>query len=152
MAGERVQGVRTASVEESGAPQRLIAARLRQTASAAAPSHFEPMTPFSVEQWLTGDAGHLHRAFDLTTIPTTSDRRHGARIVVALKRAIRRLVFPVLDVQSSLNGANARTVTFLLRQLAAQARSIEALEQQVAELRAHGEAPASEGAKPQRQD
>jgi hypothetical protein len=110
------------------------------------------MTPFSVEQWLSGDAGHLHRVFDLTTIPTTSDRRHGARIVVALKRVTRRLLFPVLDVQTSLNGANARTVTFLLRQLAAQARSIEALEQEVVSLRAHSDTPASDASKPPRQD
>jgi hypothetical protein len=56
--------------------------------------------------------------------------------VVPLKRTVRRLLFPVLDVQTSVNGANARVVTFLLRQLAAQARSIEELERQVAELRA----------------
>jgi hypothetical protein len=35
-----------------------------------------------------------------------------------------------------VNAANARVVTFLLRQLSAQARSIEELEQQVAQLRA----------------
>jgi hypothetical protein len=74
-----MHGVRTTSAEEGGAPQGLIASRLRQTASAAAPSHFEPMTPISVEQWLRDDAGHLHRAFDLTRIPVTSDRRLGAR-------------------------------------------------------------------------
>jgi hypothetical protein len=135
-----VQDVRSTSAEESGASQRPIASRLRQTASAAAPSHFEPMTPISVEQWLHGDAGHLHRAFDLTSIPVTSDRRLGARIVVRLKRTVRRLLFPVLDVQTSLNGANARTATFLLRQLAAQQRTISELEQQLAELRAERKA------------
>jgi len=93
------------------------------------------METVSVERWLAGDAGHLHRAFDLTRVPLDSHRRHGGRVVIALKRSIRRLLFPLLDVQTSVNGANARVVTYLLRQLAAQGRSIEELEHEVAELR-----------------
>jgi len=50
------------------------------------------------------------------------------------KRVLRRMLFPVLETQSSWNGANARVVTFMLRQLAAQARTIESLEQQLDEL------------------
>jgi hypothetical protein len=41
----------------------------------------------------------------------------------------------VLEVQTSLNAANARVVTFLLRHLAAQSRSVAELERQLAELR-----------------
>ncbi|MGA2757761.1 MAG: methyltransferase domain-containing protein [Solirubrobacteraceae bacterium] len=77
--------------------------------------------------WLAGDAGHLHRAFDLTAVPVSSRRRLSGRAVVALKRALRRLLFPLLDVQSSVNAANARVVTFLLEQAEAQSRAIEAL-------------------------
>jgi hypothetical protein len=133
MAGERVN---VAPASERSAQPQLIAARLRQTAAVASPAHLEHASPFDVEEWLAGDAGHLHRARDLTTLPIASHRRLGGRVVVPLKRTVRRLLFPVLDVQTSVNGANARVVTFLLRQLAAQARSIEELERQVAELRA----------------
>lgn len=93
------------------------------------------MEPFSVGEWLRGDAGHLHRAGDLTTVEISSHRRLGGRVVIPLKRIVRRLLFPLLDVQSSVNGANARVVTFLLRQLAAQAQTVAELERQVAELR-----------------
>jgi hypothetical protein len=41
----------------------------------------------------------------------------------------------VLEVQTSLNAANARVVTFLLRHLAAQSRNVAELERQLAELR-----------------
>jgi uncharacterized coiled-coil protein SlyX len=51
-----------------------------------------------------------------------------------VKRALRRLLHPLPEAQSVWNGANARVVTFLLRQLAAQERTIESLERQVAEL------------------
>lgn len=94
------------------------------------------MSRFTVEQWLSGDAGHLHRAGDLTAVAIASHRRLGGRVVVALKRVVRRLLFPLLDIQTGVNAANARVVTFLLQQLAAQASSIEELEQQLAELRA----------------
>jgi hypothetical protein len=136
MAGERVDGVRVAPASDGSPPPQLIAARLRQSAAAASPPHFEHMSPFSVEEWLDGDAGHLHRAGDLTAVPVVSHRRLGGRVVVPLKRTIRRLLFPLLDIQTGVNAANARVVTFLLRQLSAQARSIEELEQQLAELRA----------------
>jgi hypothetical protein len=123
---------RAIAASDRSAPQRLSAARAPQTVTA----HFEPMSPLTVEEWLNGDAGHLHRACDLTTVAITSHRRLGGRIVIPLKRTVRRLLFPLLDVQTSVNAANARVVTFLLRQVAAQAQSIEELERQVANLRA----------------
>jgi hypothetical protein len=70
----------------------------------------------------------------LDALPIESHRRLGGKLMVRAKRMLRRLLFPVLETQSSWNGANARVVTFMLRQLAAQARSIESLEQQLDEL------------------
>ena len=137
MAGERVDGVRATSAADRSAPQRLIAERLRQTAAAS--PQLETMSSFSVERSLNEDAGSVHRAGDLTTVPITSHRRLGGRIVIPLKRTVRRLLFPLLDIQTDVNAANERAVTFLLGQLAAQAQSIEQLEQQVAELRAERE-------------
>jgi glycosyltransferase involved in cell wall biosynthesis len=93
-----------------------------------------PLPPLHVEEWMRGDAGHLHRAFDLTLLPVVSRRRVTGRAVVSLKRAVRRLLFPLLEVQSSLNGANARVATAVLQQLAAQGRRIEELERRIEEL------------------
>ena len=51
-----------------------------------------------------------------------------------LRRGLRRGLHPLPEAQSVWNGANARVITFLMRQLAAQARAIESLEQQVSDL------------------
>jgi hypothetical protein len=83
---------------------------------------------------MRGDAGHLHRAHDLRRTPIQSHRRVIGPFVAGFKRAWLRPLHPLLETQSTWNGANARMVTFLLRRLAAQGRSIELLEQQVAEL------------------
>ena len=89
---------------------------------------------------LDQDVGHLHREFDLTASAVGSRRRFGGRVVVALKRGIRRLLHPLLEVQTSLNAANAHVVGFLLERLAAQSRSIEALERRLADAPACAEA------------
>jgi hypothetical protein len=133
MAGERARSDPAHLEPGDGASQRLIAARLRQTAAAAAP--LEPAQATGVESWPGGDVDHLHEAFDLTRVPITARPRVGARAVLALKRAARRLLFPLLDVQTGLNAANARVVSFLLAELAAQERRVEELERQVRELR-----------------
>jgi hypothetical protein len=119
--------------------ERLIASRLRQTASAAAPTHLASVPPIDVDVWLAGDLGHLHRAYDLAHVRVSSHRRITGRAVVALKRTMRRLLFPLIDIQSGVNGANARVVTMLLQHAAAQARAIGELEREVAELRAERE-------------
>ncbi len=54
--------------------------------------------------------------------------------MVRLRQTLRQGLFPLPEAQSVWNGANARVVSFLLRQLAAQARAIESLEQQVSQL------------------
>lgn len=134
MHGDRADGVRGTSDVVGSAPRQLIVARLRDTAAAVPGREAELMLPFGVERWLEGDAGHLHRAGDLTAVPIASHRRLGGRLVVGLKRTARRLLFPLLDVQTGVNAANARVVTFLLEQVAAQARCIDELQRQVQEL------------------
>lgn len=93
-----------------------------------------------VPQWANGDVGHLQRAYDLTSVPIHSHRRVAGPPIVALKRLLRRLLLPVLAAQSGVNGANARSVMFLLRQLAAQERAIEQLQRDVAQLQAERDA------------
>lgn len=83
---------------------------------------------------MAGDLGHLHAAHDLRMLPIPSRRRVAKPLVVRLRRALRQGLYPLPEAQSVWNGANARVVTFLLRQLAAQARAIESLEQQVSAL------------------
>jgi hypothetical protein len=95
----------------------------------------EDSSPRSIEKWLAGDVGHLHRSYELTTVEPLAARHPRDRTVLALRRAIRRLLYPVLEVQTSVNGANARVSTFLLQQIAAQQQAIEELEAQVARLR-----------------
>ncbi len=77
--------------------------------------------------------GHLHAHY-LTALPVTARERVGRPFVIKLRRGLRRGIYPLPEAQSVWNGANARVVSFLLRQLVAQARAIESLEQQVAQL------------------
>ncbi len=112
----------------------LIAARLRQTASRRRPSPDSRLPSFALEHVVSGDLGHLHATHDLRALPITSDRRLTGPLIVRAKRALRQGLHPLPEAQSVWNGANARVVSFLLRQLAAQARTIESLERQVSEL------------------
>jgi hypothetical protein len=111
----------------------LVAARLRQNA-AASTSLDRRLPSFAIEHALAGDVGHLHAAHDLRGLPVVSGRGRGGALVVRAKRALRRGLEPLPQAQSVWNGANARVISFLMRQLAAQARAIESLEQQVSEL------------------
>lgn len=118
----------------------LAAARLRQNATGSmsfgrGSTSFDRRLPsFALEHAVSGDLGHLHAAHDLRTLPTPSRRRLTKPMVVRFRRILRQGLYPLPEAQSVWNGANARVVTILLRQLAAQARAIESLEQQVSEL------------------
>lgn len=112
----------------------LVAARLRQTASHRTPSLASRLPSFMIEHAVAGDLGHLHAAHDLRRLPITSDRKMTGSLIVRVKRALRKGLHPLPESQSVWNGANARVVSFLLRQLAAQGRTIELLERQVSEL------------------
>lgn len=129
----RATDVRSEAQSE-GAPTELIAARLRQSASRSKPPLDSRVPSFALEHAVRGDLGHLHAAHDLRSLPIASQRKHGGRLIIRVKRALLRGLHPLPEAQSAWNGANARVVTYLLRQLAAQARAIESLERQVADL------------------
>jgi hypothetical protein len=112
----------------------LIATRLRQNASRRAPSLDSRLPSFALEHAVSSDLGHIHAAHDLRLLSITSDRRLVGPLIVRAKRALRQGLHPLPEAQSVWNGANARVVSLLLRQLAAQARTIESLERQVSEL------------------
>jgi hypothetical protein len=120
--------------QSDGAREQLVAARLRQNASRREPTRDSRVPSFALEHAVRGDLGHLHAAHDLRKVPITSGRRFTGPLIVRAKRALLRGLHPLPQSQSTWNGANARVVTFLLRQLAAQARTIESLERQVASL------------------
>jgi hypothetical protein len=113
----------------------LIATRLRHTARSVRPPVEARLPSFALEHAISGDAGHLHRAHDLRGLSIESNRRVTGLLTVRVKRTLQRMLHPLPEVQTTLNAANARVTTFLLRQMAAQARSIESLEQQVEQLR-----------------
>lgn len=113
---------------------RLIAARLRQNSTRLTPSLDRRLPSFALEHAVAGDLGHLHAAHDLRKLPNVSNRRLLGPLVVRARRALRQGLYPLPEAQSVWNGANARVITFLLRQLAAQARTVESLERQLAEL------------------
>lgn len=112
----------------------LIAARLRQNATRREPSLDSRLPSYALEHAVSGDLGHLHAAHDLRELPIVSRRRLIGPLVVWFRRTLRSGLYPLPEAQSVWNGANARVVTFLLRQLAAQARTVESLERQVSEL------------------
>jgi hypothetical protein len=116
-------------MESPAGDAELIAGRLRQTAALGRPpTHLVAPEPLDVEHWMDGDVGHLHRAFDLTQLQL----RGGG----AIDATLRRLLAPVLEAQTSLNGAAARVVSALLDHVAAQELRLERLEREISELRA----------------
>lgn len=113
----------------------LIAARLRQNSTRQTPLLDRRLPSFALEHAISGDLGHLHAAHDLRKVPVPASRRRlVGPLIYRTRRALRRGLEPLLEAQSVWNGANARVITFLLRQLAAQARTVESLERQLAEL------------------
>jgi hypothetical protein len=119
---------------QSGRKAVLVAARLRQNAELAPSPRNSRLPWYALEHAVSGDLGHLHAAHDLRGLPYPARRRLTKPVVVWLRRLLRRGLYPLPEAQSVWNGANARAVTFLLRQLAAQERAIESLERQIAEL------------------
>jgi hypothetical protein len=117
----------------------LIVARVRQSAAAVQRPRRPVEAPAAIERRLEGDVALLARTADLKTAPIRSHRHGAAPAVVAVKRNLRRLLYPLLDLQSETNAANARLADFTLRQLAAQAERLEQLERQLAELAAERE-------------
>jgi hypothetical protein len=119
---------------QSGRKAVLVAARLRQNAALAPSPPGSRLPWYALEHAVSGDLGHLHAAHDLRDLPYPARRRLTKPVIVWFRRLLRRGLYPLPEAQSVWNGANARVVTFLLRQLAAQERAIESLEHQIAEL------------------
>jgi hypothetical protein len=122
--------------EDSAADARAarVARRLRQNTIRGAAEERRRVPSFALEHTVAGDLGHLHAAHDLRSLPFPSRHRLTRPLVVRTRRLLRRALYPLPEAQSVWNGANARVVTFLLRQLVAQARAIESLEEQVSAL------------------
>jgi hypothetical protein len=111
-----------------------IAARLRQNAVPSV-SREQRLPSFALEHAVSGDLGHLHAAHDLRALPRPIGRHRLVRpVVFRLRRAMLRGLHPLPEAQSVWNGAAARVISFLLRQIVSQARAIERLEQELAEL------------------
>jgi hypothetical protein len=110
-----------------------VARRLR----AKATSERDPgrrLSSFAIEHEVAGDLGHIHATHDLTALPVVAAPGRARPLVLRLRRFARRAIYPVPEAQATWNGAAARVISFLLHQLAAQARAVESLERQVAAL------------------
>lgn len=112
----------------------LIEARLRRGAAEVLPSADTLVPALVFDELMEGDAGHLHRAHNISDLPIESHRRLTGPVVASIKRMLVRLLYPLPEVQTTWNAANARVVTLLLRQVASQARRIDMLEHQVSDL------------------
>lgn len=122
-------------------PQQLIAERLREVAGAGAVTRPDAVSEALISEWEDGDIAVIERGGDLTHLPISSERPGAGPAVVLIKRWLQRLLHPLPQTQGAVNAASARTLRFLLRQLAAQARAIERLETELAELRAEQREP-----------
>lgn len=115
-----------------------MAGRLRQNATQP-PKRYERVPSFAFEHHVAGDLGHIHAAHDLRMLPLTARPGPFRPLVLRLRLLLRRGLYPLPESQSVWNGANARIVSFLVKQLAAHARALESLEQRVAELQKRDE-------------
>jgi hypothetical protein len=121
-------------VRSGEARAKLIAARIRLTAAGRRDHHEARLPWFALGHAVAGDLEHMHAAHDIRRLPISSRRRVVGPALVRAKRGLQSLLHPLPEAQSTWNGATARVTTFLLRQMVAQAQSIESLEQQVEQL------------------
>ncbi len=112
----------------------LITTRLQQNAARVPRAPDSRLPWYALQRAVADDLGHLHAAHDLRGLPYPARGRLTKPVIVWFRRLLRRGLYPLPEAQSVWNGANARVMTFLLRQLAAQERTIESLERQVAEI------------------
>ncbi len=135
LVSDPTNGVTGASAEPSSdARAELVAERIRHHLVDVDGPKRERLSSFALTHAVGGDLSHIHAAHDLRKVPIVSRRRWIGPGVVRLRRALRGALEPLPEAQSTWNGATARLVSFLIQQLVVQARAIESLERQVAEL------------------
>jgi hypothetical protein len=121
----------TADTERS----RLVATHLRQYAGHRSEHSIGVRLPwYAIERAIADDLRHLHLAHDLREVQITSQRPVVGALLVRMKRRLQRLLHPLPESQSVWNGASARVVSALLRQISVQARTIEQLERRISAL------------------
>jgi SAM-dependent methyltransferase len=103
------------------------------------------VSPFD-EGHASADLAYLHSGYDIRNVVFTSHRLVIGRLVVAAKKALRRLLLPVLDRQVAYNAASTRVTTNIKEWMAtldrqqadgfrAAAKQVEAVEHRRAQLR-----------------
>ena len=82
------------------------------------------------------DFACLHSGYDINDVPFVSHRRILGSLVLATKKAIRKLLAPILDRQVAYNAASTRVATYLKDWIEAQGQISDRLRKDVAALEA----------------
>jgi hypothetical protein len=78
------------------------------------------------------DFACLHSGYDINDVPFVSHRRILGSLVLATKKAIRKLLAPILDRQVAYNAASTRVATYLKDWIEAQGQISDRLRKDVA--------------------
>ena len=124
----------TADASLDGPNAELIATRLRTNALRQDRAVGSRLPWFALEHAIGGDLGHVHAAHDVLNLPLTARPGLQGPLVLRSKRIAWRLIRSLPEAQSVWNGAVARLISFLLRQIEEQERAIGTLERHVADL------------------
>jgi hypothetical protein len=135
---ERMNEVREVDVEEI---MRRIRENIhRRSGPAGAPPRGKSAAPFDDGQ-VAVDLECLHSGYDIEHVPFSSHRRIVGPLVVAIKKALRKLLKPLVDRQVAYNAANMRVTMHIAEWIEAlddqyvlASSQIEALERGHAEL------------------
>ena len=85
---------------------------------------------------VAADLAYLHSGYDITNVPLVSHRRVLGSLVLATKKAIRKLLAPILERQVAYNAASTRVATHLKDGVEAQGRISDTLRVEIAALEA----------------
>jgi len=81
---------------------------------------------------IAADIASLHQGYDIVRTPFYSNRRTMGRVIIFVKNIARELLIQILARQVNYNGANARVVTHLQREIESLRRELEEMRTQSA--------------------
>ena len=96
----------------------------------------EPDTSTFLRGQITADLAYLHSGYDINDVPFVSHRRVLGSLVLTTKKAIRKLLAPILDRQVAYNAASTRVATHLNDWVEAQERIGDTLREELGALEA----------------
>jgi len=98
------------------------------------PTSEKPTSPFDDGQ-AAADFAYLHSGYDIQHVSFASHRRIVGALVVAAKKALRKLLTPILERQSAYNAASVRVMTHIKDRTDALNRQHALVSEQLQDLR-----------------